>query len=90
VDEPQNQLGGQSPDFWTGDQMKSLGEQTISGQQSHTFAEDFMGGRFAAAHVVIIHCRQIIMNDGISVNQFHGAGKRHKLLLFSAEHFSGC
>jgi hypothetical protein len=70
--------------------MKRLGEQTISCQQSHSFAKHFMCRRFAAAQVIIIHRRQIVVNNRISVDQLHGAGKRHKLLLLSAKHFTGC
>ena len=42
---------------------------------------------FAAAQVIIIHRRQIVVDNRVSVNQLHGAGKRHKLLLFGAKHF---
>ncbi len=40
------------------------------------FIEGDVGSRLAAAQVVIVHCRQVIVHQGIGVDQLHCAGGR--------------
>src|SRR2546429_32028 len=45
--------------------------------------------QFAAAIVVIIHRRQIVVDERIRVNAFHRARQRHSVLVFPSAGF-GC
>ena len=44
-------------------QLKSLGQQRVAGENGDAFAEHLVVGEFAAAEVIIIHRRQVVMNE---------------------------
>ncbi len=59
-----------------GEDFEGDGEQGVAGEHGHAFAEDLVRGRPAAAQIVIIHAGQIVVDEGVSVDAFHGAGVR--------------
>jgi hypothetical protein len=59
---------------------ESLCQQGVAGQDGDAFAENFVIGRFAAAQIVVVHRRQIVVDEGIGVDALDGASQRHGLL----------
>ena len=43
----------------------------VSGENGRGFVKGFVHGRLAAPHVVIVHARQIVVDEAIDVNAFH-------------------
>ena len=68
--------------------MKRFGEQPVAGQESHAFTEHLMRRGPTAAQIIVVHGRQIVMDQGIGMDHFDGASKRQQLFSFSAEDFS--
>src|SRR5580704_12520007 len=54
--------------------LKRESEQCVAGQDRDRLAEHFMAGGAAATHVVVIECRQIVVDQGISMYQLERAG----------------
>ena len=59
-----------------GQHLKRQREQRIARQNRHGVAEDFVAGELAAAVIVVIERRQIVVDQRISVDQFERAGGR--------------
>lgn len=59
-----------------GEDGEGFGEEGVSGEDGEAFAVDFMGGGAAAAEVIIIHAGEVIMDEGVGVEDFDGAGGR--------------
>jgi hypothetical protein len=57
-----------------GQQEKGLGEERIAGEDGQSFAVNDMAGGTSAPQVIIIHAGQIVVNEGIGVDEFEGAG----------------
>jgi hypothetical protein len=53
-----------------GAELKCHGQQRVAGQDRHRFAVDLVVRRFPAAKIVVVHRREIVVNEGIGVNQF--------------------
>jgi len=69
--------GGESPVwFGPGDGSKGLGQKPVPRQNGNGFPEDAVIGRASAPEIIIIHAREIVMNEGIGVNAFDSAGGR--------------
>ena len=66
--------------------LVTLGDQRIARQKSDILTENDVIGRLAAAKVIIIHTRHIVVNERGSVYAFNGAGKRERRLDSTAEH----
>ena len=49
-------------------------EQRVARQDRHGFAEDFVGSELAAAVIVVIERRQIVVDQRIGVDEFQRAG----------------
>src|SRR5205823_12763411 len=56
----------------------------IPGENGDTVAENFVAGRTAAAEIVIVHAREIIVDEGIGVDAFHRAGERKRIFDLAA------
>src|ERR1700687_4843214 len=56
------------------DGFEREGQQRVSGQDGDGFAEFLVAGRLAAAQVVVVECRQVVVDQRIGVNHFDGAG----------------
>ena len=64
-----------------GQDLKGVGQQRIPRQYGRCFVKGFVAGRFAASQVVIIHGRQIIVNQGIGVDHFQDTSHGHSVFL---------
>ena len=51
-------------------QFECHGQQSIPGQNGHRFAIDLVIGRFPPAEIIVVHGRQIIVDERIGMNQF--------------------
>ncbi|MNJ48009.1 hypothetical protein D3C77_431880 [compost metagenome] len=69
------------------DMVKSMRQQCIAGQNRHRFSEHFVIRRFAPPEIVVIHRRQIIMDQGIRMYHFHSAGDRQGSLPAPSQRF---
>ena len=58
-------------DFGFRDEFEGKGNHDITSENRHGFAGMDMQGWPATAHVVIIHGRQVVMNQAEAVDQFH-------------------
>src|SRR5580698_4350566 len=56
--------------------LKRQREQRVARQNGDSVAEYFVAGRHAATQIVVIERRQIVMDQGIGMNQFESAGAR--------------
>jgi hypothetical protein len=53
--------------------LKSQGQQGVSGQDGRGLVKLHVACGPAPAQGIIIHCRQIVMDQGIGMNHFNGA-----------------
>ena len=60
------------------DDAECLGQQSVAAENSHGFAVDDMQGRLTAPQRVVVHGRQIVVHEGIGVNELQGARRRHR------------
>ena len=56
-----------------GDDFESEGEQGIAGENGGGFAEFLVARRLAAAQIVVVEGRQIVVNQRVGVDEFDGA-----------------
>ena len=61
--------------FDVGDDIKRLGQQDITGQHGRGLAKCLVAGGLAPAQVVVVHARQVIVDQRIAVQHLHGCGK---------------
>ena len=59
-----------------GQHFERQGQQSVAHQNGRRFAEDLVACRPAATQVVVVHRRQIVVDQRIGVDHFHGAGRR--------------
>ena len=73
-----NEVGGGEPPIWfgPGDGGKGLCQKRIPRQNGDGFPEDAVIGRASTPKIIIIHAGEVVMNEGIGVNAFDGAGGR--------------
>ena len=64
--------------------FKRLRQQRVARQHGDAFAEDLVVGRLAAAEIVVVHRRQIVVDERIGVDAFDGAGERQGVGFASA------
>ena len=58
------------------EQREGLGQQAVADQDGHAVAEDDVRGRPAAPHRVVVHGRQVVVDERVGVDQLDGAGGR--------------
>jgi hypothetical protein len=63
--------------------LERLRQERVPRQHGDAFAKNFVVRELAATIIVIVHRRQIVVDEGISVDAFHGAGERHRIRLLS-------
>ena len=56
--------------------IEGLGEQAVPGQNGGGFVELLVAGGLAPAQVIVIHGRQIVVDQGVGMDHFQGAGQR--------------
>src|SRR5210317_1269162 len=54
-----------------------MGQKAVTGEYGSCRTENHMVCRFAPPQIIIIHGRQIIMDKGIGMDAFQGAGSKH-------------
>ena len=86
-----NEVGGGESTVWfgPGDGGKGLRQKAIPRQNGDGFPKDAVIGRASTPEIIIIHAGEIVMNEGIGVNAFDGAGGR-KRERFGATRRAGC
>src|SRR4051812_7780458 len=70
------------------DNTKSFCDKRITRQYGRRLAKNFMIGGFAAAEIIIVHARKIIMNQRISVNEFNRCSESYYVFGFFIQSFS--
>ena len=63
--------------------------QRIAGQDRRAFVERLVAGRPAAAQVVVVHRRQVVVDQAVGVDQLDRGGRRVERLERRAERFAG-
>ncbi len=56
--------------------LKRLRQKRIPGEHGDALAENFVRGRASPPEIVIIHARQIVMDEGVRVDALDGTGRR--------------
>ena len=72
-----------------GDEVEGFGLESVASENGHGFAKDFVGGGSAAAEVVVVHGRQVVMNEGVGVEKLGGAGGKEGVDFVAATGFGG-
>ena len=72
-----------------GQDLKSKGQQGVSGENGRGFVEGQVAGRLTPAQGIVIHGRQIVVDQGVGVNQFQRAGRFQDRFRFSADGLAG-
>ena len=72
----------------TGDCLESLGQQDVTGQHRGGFTECLVAGGLAAAHIVVIHAGQVIMDERIAVQHLDCGCKLLSCLGIAVEHIT--
>jgi len=77
--------GGVAPvGFDSGHGGKSLRQQAVARQHRHGLPIDLVVGRAAAAEIVIVHTREVIVDQRVGVDTFDGAGPGQSVRLPTA------
>ncbi|MNT39296.1 hypothetical protein D3C72_1755270 [compost metagenome] len=72
-----------------GEDLEGQALQAVAGEYGAGFVEGLVGGRLAAAQVVVVHRRQIVMHQRVGVDQFDRASRRIGLRRFAAQGLAG-
>ena len=67
--------------------FKRLRQQRVARQHGDAFAEHLVVGRLAAAEIVVVHRRQIVVDERVGVDALDGARQRQGVGFASA---AGC
>ena len=67
--------------------FKRLRQQRVARQHGDAFAENFVVGRLAAAEIVVVHRRQIVVDERVGVDALDGARERHGVGVAAAASF---
>jgi hypothetical protein len=62
-------------------------QQSVASQDRDAVAENFVTGGTTAAQIVVVHAREIIVNERIGVDAFHGTSMRQSGARFSTARF---
>ena len=60
------------------DERERLGEQGVAGQDGDVLAEDHVAGRLAAPQVVVVDGRQVVVDEGVGVDELEGGRCRQR------------
>ncbi len=64
-------------DVAEGSHFESLGEERVAGEDGDAFAENLVAGETSAAVVIVVHRREVVVNQGVGVDALDGAGEGH-------------
>ena len=76
---------------WLGerDKLESLREEGVAGKDGDAFAENFMIGWFTPSEIVVVHTWEVVVDEGVGVDTFDGAGQRHGVGGFAVDGVAG-
>jgi hypothetical protein len=74
---------------FAGQNLKRERQQRIAGQNRRGFSEFLVTRRLAAPHVVVVHCRQVVVNQRVCVNHFDRTGRRQRSISRGPARFRG-
>ena len=77
------------PAFGLRGDFKRLRQQRVARQHGDAFAEHLVVGRLAAAEIVVVHRRQIVVDERIGVDALDGARERQGVGFASAAGLRG-
>ncbi len=75
--EHQVAMGVARPSFGPGRHLEGLGEQRVAREHRDALAEDHVVRRLAATEIVVVHRRQVVVDERIGVDALDGAGQGH-------------
>ena len=52
-------------------------EEGVAGQDGHGLSEDLVARRSTPAEVVVVHGREVVVDEGVGMDQLEGARGRH-------------
>ena len=55
--------------------LEGLGQERVARQDGDTFAEDLVVGRLASPEIIVVHGRQVVVDERVSMNAFNGTGQ---------------
>ena len=70
-------------------QAQRLGEEAVAGEDRHVFAEGHVAGRLAAAQLVVVHGREVVVDERVGVDHLDRGRDRQDLLGIAAERLRG-
>lgn len=83
LNRPQLPLGGKFQNG-PGSGFKSIGQQAVPSQEGNCFPIGDMAGGFPPPQVVVVHTRQVIVDQGIGVDHLQCRSKGERCLRLSA------
>ncbi len=69
--------------------LKSERQQSVAGKNRHRFAENLVTRRTAAAKIVVVECRQVVVNQRIRMDQLESAGSVREVLAITQRRVRG-
>jgi hypothetical protein len=72
-------------DLWAHENVESEGEQTVTSQDRSCFIERLVRRRFPSPEVVVIHGREVIMHQRITVDAFQRGTREQRSLARDVE-----
>ena len=78
-----------SPRWWATMWRKRLGVERVAGEDRDVLAEGDVAGRAAAAQLVVVHRRQVVVDQRVGVDQLERRRERHHLRGIAADRDRG-
>ena len=73
-------------DFWSAHDIEGQGQKRVACQNRHCVIIDFVNGGASAPQIIIVHCGQIVMDEGIAVDELkRRAGEKRGLRIGAAK-----
>ncbi len=72
------------PAFGLRGDFKGLRQERVAREHGHAFAKDLVIRKFAAAIIVVVHRRQIVMHERVGMDALNGARERQGIGLATA------
>ena len=81
---------GEFSSVWgLGDEVEGFGLEGITGKDGDGFAKDFVGGGAATTKVVVVHGGEVVVDEGVGVEELGGAGGEEGVGLGASAGFGG-
>ena len=72
-----------------GHEVEGAGQERVAGEDRDRLAEHLVRGGLAAPQVVVVHGRQVVVDEAVGVDHLHRAGERHQVLARPAHRLAG-